>query len=349
MTRSGEDWNAAATVLDVRNLRVTLRTDDGPARVLDEVSLRVRRGEVRGVVGESGCGKSTLVKTLLGILPPSASVDAGSIEFEAEALLALDQKALSARIRGRRIGFIPQDPYLALNPVFTVGAQLLDLMRWHAPDGGASPGAQRRDRHRKRLMELLRAVHLPDAEQALQRYPHEFSGGQRQRILIAASLACEPALLIADEPTSALDVTTQQEILLLLKQLVREFDLSVLFVTHDFGVVAQLCDSVTVMYLGQTVESGAVATILSQPRHPYTRMLLACHPDRATSLEGIPGSVPSPIDPPSGCRFRTRCPSASPQCAVARPRETRSADGHCVHCVLYDDELPQVGDPNAGG
>ena len=337
-------------LLDVRDLRVTLKTDDGPAQVLDNVSLRIRRGEILGVVGESGCGKSTLVKAILGILPISAVVERGQILFDGANLLTLDQRTLTTQFRGRRIGFIPQDPFLALNPTFRVGSQMMEIMRWHAPDFDASPGRrhggdlaaragrgrQSKRRNRERLLEMLRAVQIPSPESALRRYPHQFSGGQRQRMIIAAALACQPQLLIADEPTSALDVTTQREILLLLKRLAEELEFSVLFVTHDFGVVAQLCSTVTVIYAGQTVETGEVRAVLDTPRHPYTQALIACHPDHASKLEGISGVVPSPLDPPSGCRFNPRCPSARPVCLEAQPLENLHTGGHAVKCVLYE-------------
>jgi oligopeptide/dipeptide ABC transporter ATP-binding protein len=318
--------------LRVDGLRVTIRTDDGPAYVLDHVDLAIPRGRIVGVVGESGCGKSTLARAVLGILPRDAFVESGRIILDGQDLLALDQRALTERIRGKEIGFIPQDPFLALNPTFRVGTQLLEILRWHGGAGG-------RDAHRARLLELLRAVQIPDPEPALERYPHEFSGGQRQRLLIAGALACRPKLVIADEPTTALDVTTQLQILRLLRDLARDFGVSMLFVTHDFGVVAQLCDDVMVMYAGQSVEAGTTADIIERPRHPYTQMLLACHPDRAEDLAGIPGAVPSPVAPPPGCRFHPRCPSARDVCRAARPAAVTGEDGHAVCCVLYHDPV----------
>ena len=317
-------------VLAVDGLKISIATDDGPARVLDHVDLRIPRGRIVGVVGESGCGKSTLVRAILGILPRAARVVRGRILLGREDLLRLSQRELTRRIRGKEISFVPQDPYLALNPVFTVGTQLLEIMRWHAGNGDAGRRA-----HRARLVELLRAVQIPDPEVALERYPHQFSGGQRQRLLIAGALACRPRLVIADEPTSALDVTTQLQILRLLRDLATRFGVSMLFVTHDFGVVAQLCDEVMVMYAGQSVEAGRTAEILDRPRHPYTQMLIACHPDRARDLTGIPGTVASPLAPPPGCRFHPRCPSARAVCAAARPSAVVEAAGHEVSCVLY--------------
>jgi oligopeptide/dipeptide ABC transporter ATP-binding protein len=325
-------------LLSVRGLRVSIRTDEGIAQVLDDVGLDLEAGRILGVVGESGCGKSTLIRAVMGILPKGAMVERGEIWFEGENLLAFSEAELARDVRSSRIGFIPQDPLLALNPVFRIGTQLLEVMRWHAPDSrghGASRGAERRKRHIDRLVGLLKRMQVPDPEAALERYPHQFSGGQRQRLLIAAALACSPQLVIADEPTTALDVTTQHQILLLLRELVEEFGISLLFVTHDFGVVAELCDDLCVIYAGQTVELGAVAPILEAPAHPYTRALLACHPDRATSFKGIPGAVPSPLAPPSGCRFAPRCVDVRAVCSAANPPHGRAGSGAAVRCVQF--------------
>jgi len=321
-------------LLRVSDLHVSIGTDDGIAAVLDGVDLSVERGRILGVVGESGCGKSTLIRTIMGILPNSARVDSGEVMFEGENLLVFSEAELNERIRSSRIGFIPQDPLLALNPVFKVGTQMLEIMRDHAPDT-ASRGRARGKAHVQRLVHLLERMQVPDPETALERYPHQFSGGQRQRLLIAAALACAPGLVIADEPTTALDVTTQHEILILLRELVEEFGISLLFVTHDFGVVAELCDDLCVIYAGQTVEAGLVDAILSAPAHPYTQALLACHPDRATGFQGIPGSVPSPLAPPPGCRFAPRCLFAQPICSAAPPPTALARSGASVKCVQY--------------
>jgi peptide/nickel transport system ATP-binding protein len=322
-------------ILEIRGLRLAIKTDEGLATVLDHIDFAVDRGRILGLVGESGCGKSTIIRAIIGILPPGAKVEAGVIRFDGEDLLGLSEQELNRLIRGSRIGLIPQDPYLALNPVFKVGTQLLEIMRWHAPDEGVRRGERNR-RHRTRILELLRRVQLPDPEAALERLPHQFSGGQRQRLVIAAALASSPALVIADEPTTALDVTTQQQIIDLLRDLVGEFGLSMLFVTHDLGVVAQLCDDLCVIYAGQTVESGQTVAVLDRPRHPYTRALLACHPDRATAFIGIPGAVPSPFHAPPGCRFAPRCGKARAACAVRRPRLVDDRTGRRVDCVLYE-------------
>jgi oligopeptide/dipeptide ABC transporter ATP-binding protein len=315
-------------LLVVESLSVHLRTEAGLARILDDVSLVVPAGRTVGVVGESGCGKTTLLRAILGILPRGALVRGGAIRFEDRDILA--DGAASAR---GRIGFVPQDPYLSLNPVFRAGDQILEIMRRHAP-------GTRRD-HRAKLIGLFRAVQLPDPEAALDKYPHQFSGGQRQRLLIAAALSCDPALVVADEPTTALDVTTQREILALLRRLAAERNLSLLFVTHDFGVLAAICDAVTVLYAGRVAESGPTRAVLDDPRHPYTRLLLACHPDRAVDLAGIPGTVPAATAQPAGCRFHPRCPIARPACADAPPPLVTLPGGRAVACPHHADALPE--------
>ncbi|HWV80050.1 MAG TPA: ABC transporter ATP-binding protein [Hyphomicrobiaceae bacterium] len=319
-----------APVLEVRDLSVSVGTDEGEARILDNAGLALMPGSIHGVVGESGCGKSTLIRAILGILPKRGRATQGSIMLGERNLLDLPADALQRDVRGRAIGFIPQDPFQALNPVFRVGTQLLETIR--------GIGNESREAKKAHVISLLKAVQLPDAEHALDRYPHQFSGGQRQRLLIAAALAAAPGIILADEPTTALDVTTQLQILKLLRGLALERGLSMLFVTHDFGVVAQLCDTVTVMYAGQTVETGPVAQVLKAPSHPYTQMLLACHPERAKELAGIPGAVPSPLRPPPGCRFNPRCPSARAECSAGQPPRVAPQPGHAVRCVLHLDE-----------
>ncbi|MBP0465364.1 ABC transporter ATP-binding protein [Roseomonas sp. PWR1] len=318
-----------APVLEVQGLGVRLRSDGGIADILDDVSISVPRGGTVGVVGESGCGKSTLLRAILGILPRGAETPRGAILFEGRDILS--DRAASAR---GRIGFVPQDPYLSLNPVFRAGDQILEIMRRHARGSRAD--------HKRRLVELFRAVQLPDPEAALRKFPHQFSGGQRQRLLIAAAMSCDPALIIADEPTTALDVTTQREILALLRGLVAERGLSLLFVTHDFGVLANLCAEVTVLYAGRVAESGPTREVLDAPRHPYTRMLLACHPDRATEPLGIPGTVPAATAQPGGCRFHPRCPIVHSGC-VAEPPPLQPLPGdRAVACPWHAEPLPEA-------
>ena len=308
-------------ILQVEGLAVELRGEAGTAQILDDVTFSVPAGGSLGIVGESGCGKSTLLRAILGILPKGAVTPRGSILFEGRDILT--DRAASAR---GRIGFVPQDPYLSLNPVFRAGDQILEIMRRHAP-------GSRRD-HRAKIVDLFRAVQLPDPEAALAKYPHQFSGGQRQRLLIAAALACDPSLLVADEPTTALDVTTQREILSLLRGLAADRGLALLFVTHDFGVLASVCDRVTVLYAGRVAEGGPTRAVLDTPQHPYTRMLLACHPDRATDLAGIPGTVPAATAQPSGCRFHPRCPIARATCAEAPPPAVTEGD-RVVACPYH--------------
>lgn len=320
----------AAPRLEIRNLSVAVGTDEGDARILDRVSLKLMSGSIHGVVGESGCGKSTLMRAILGILPKRGRATEGNVLLDGRDLLTLPPSVFRTEIRGGQIGFIPQDPYQAFNPVFRVGTQLLETTR---PKAGGNALDAKAD-----IIALLKAVQLPDPEHALDRYPHQFSGGQRQRLLIAAALASSPAVVLADEPTTALDVTTQAQILKLLRGLAEARGLSMLFVTHDFGVVAQLCDTVTVMYAGQTVESGPVARVLAAPLHPYTKMLLACHPDRSAALSGIPGAVSSPLRPPSGCRFHPRCASARAECREAIPRTSVHVGQQKVCCLLYEEE-----------
>lgn len=317
-----------APVISVQDLSIHIRNDAGMARILDDISFSIPAGSTMGIVGESGCGKSTLLRAILGILPRNSSIPKGTIHFQGGNIVADNW----AQARGR-IGFIPQDPYLSLNPVFRAGDQILEIMRKHAKGS--------RQDHRSTLIELFRAVQLPDPEAALTKYPHQFSGGQRQRLLIAAALACDPSLIVADEPTTALDVTTQREILSLLRSLVAERGLSLLFVTHDFGVLASICDQVTVLYAGRMVETGPTATLLTSPRHPYTRMLLACHPDRAQDLIGIPGTVPAATAQPEGCRFHPRCPIARAECAIAVPALISLDQTHMVACPWHTNTLPE--------
>ena len=331
-------------LLEVRRFSLGLRTDTGLARVLDGVDLAVRRGEIVGLVGESGCGKSTLVRSILGIMPRGSQVLNGRIDLGGENLLALGEPELSARIRASRIGFIPQDPFQSFNPLFRVGGQILEVMRWHPP----ARAGRTRKAHRQHLIQILERVRMPDPAAALERYPHELSGGQLQRMTIACAVACEPELILADEPTSALDVTTQQQILIHLEQLARERQVAVLLVTHDLGLVTQFCDSVTVIYAGQSVETLPARAILDGARHPYTRMLLDCHPDRDGALTGIPGIVPALAQMPHGCRFNPRCPKAMDVCATRKPLSSQSSGEQGVSCWLYDAPSPTEASLAAG-
>ncbi len=335
-------------LLRVRDLEVGFRTDNGLARVLDHVNFTIGRGEIVGLVGESGCGKTTLARSILGVLPSnSARISSGTIDFDGRNLLGEDPVDLEDEIRGREITFVPQDPFSSFNPVFTIGAQIDELMKWKSPD--ADPGNRRGRYHtarrrtdRIRVLDLLRTVQLPDPEGILRKYPHEVSGGQRQRLMIAMALLPEPKLIIADEPTTALDVTIQAQILKLLKQLAMDRQVSVLFTTHDLGTAYEICDRITVMYAGQEVESAPSDEFFAAPRHPYTRRLLQSLPSRDRGIQGIPGQIPGLIDPPGGCRFHPRCDVATAQCGALRPEINDAGPRHAVRCFHPEDAPREV-------
>ena len=331
-----------AELLAVRGLRVDFATDGGPAQVLDAINLEVGTGEVVGLVGESGCGKTTLARAILGILPEGAArIRAGEVRFKGIDLLRENPATVNDRVRGRAITFIPQDPFTSFSPVFPVETQIMDLMKWKSPraGNGARPGSilgryprERYRADREAVLETLRAVQIPEPARALRRLPHEFSGGQRQRLMIAMALLPRPDLIIADEPTTALDVTIQAQILKLLRALVKERGVSVLFTTHDLGTAHEICDRVVVMYAGQEMEAAPTDTFFGHPAHPYTRRLLASVPGPGDELRDIPGEVPSLVAPPSGCRFHPRCDYATAECHELRPAPRALAGDHGVRC-----------------
>ncbi|WP_034271411.1 dipeptide/oligopeptide/nickel ABC transporter permease/ATP-binding protein [Haloechinothrix halophila] len=319
-----------APVLDVRDL--TVAVDDGPATVTD-VSFSLRAGRVLGLVGESGCGKTMTARALIGLLPDGVAVSGGSIGWQGRDLAALPEDGLRA-IRGREIAMISQEPMVALDPMFSVAYQLtVPIRRFRGVGRGEA---------RRIAAELLNQVGIVDAEGVLRSYPHQLSGGMAQRVAIALALTGRPKLLIADEPTTALDVTVQAEILSLLRALVRDTGLSVLIVSHDLGVVADICDDIAVMYAGQVVESGAAAAVLDDPRMPYTMALLAANPHVPEGqpvperLACIPGTVPPPADWPAGCRFADRCRFAAPECSAPIPLFSAHESGS-VRCVRVDE------------
>ncbi|WP_030377182.1 MULTISPECIES: dipeptide/oligopeptide/nickel ABC transporter permease/ATP-binding protein [unclassified Streptomyces] len=296
-------------LLSVRDLDVSFLTPRGEAEVLTKVSFDVRAGRTLGLVGESGSGKSVTARAVLGLLEANGSVTGGSVRFRGEELTRASRRDLAA-VRGTGIALISQEPMVALDPSFRIGAQLGELVRAHT---GMSRGAARH-----RVLELLRMVELPDPEEIVTRYPFQISGGMAQRVAIAAALAGSPELLIADEPTTALDVTVQADILALLRRIQQETGMAVLLVTHDWGVVADLCSDVAVMYAGQVVENAPVEDVFARPSHPYTAALMAAGPEHAprrTPIKAVEGTVPPPGDRPAGCRFRTRCPLAEADCA----------------------------------
>jgi peptide/nickel transport system ATP-binding protein len=329
-------------LLSVRGLRVDFATDGAVAQVLDGISLDVGAGEVVGLVGESGCGKTTLARAILGILPAGAArIRDGEVRFKGADLLREDPAAVNDRVRGRAITFIPQDPSTSFSPVFPVETQIMDLMKWKSPraESGGGPRAsfRRYPRDRQRadrdaVLQTLRAVQIPEPARALKRLPHEFSGGQRQRLMIAMALLPRPDLIIADEPTTSLDVTIQAQILRLLRELVKERGVSVLFTTHDLGTAHEICDRVVVMYAGQEMEAAPAEAFFARPAHPYTRRLLASVPTGTGEIRDIPGDVPSLVAPPPGCRFHPRCDYATRECREGRPAARALAHDHAVRC-----------------
>jgi oligopeptide/dipeptide ABC transporter ATP-binding protein len=326
MSEAGQNPN----VLEVDDLRVRIASRRGVVRAVDGVSFEVPRGEALGLVGESGSGKSMTLKAVLGVLPSEAKVASGQVRLDGTDLLTLDQHTLN-RIRGPKISMIFQEPMSALNPVMRVGRQISEGPRIHL---GYS-----RARAEERALELMRRVGIPDPERRYRAYPHEFSGGMRQRVMIAIALSCEPEIILCDEPTTALDVTIQDQILRLLVRLCQESGVSLVFVTHDLPVVAQVCQQVAVMYGGQIVERGDVRDVLLDPRHPYTLGLVRSAPDVEyvqDSLRPIPGAPPSLIDPPDGCRFHPRCDFAEDDCRTGTVPLRLLAGDRSTRCLHYE-------------
>jgi oligopeptide/dipeptide ABC transporter ATP-binding protein len=320
------------TLLDVRNLTVEFELDGTRLRAVDDVSFAVRRGEIVGVVGESGAGKSLTSEAILGLIACPPGRVTGEVRFRGQDLLALGARALS-RIRGKEIAMIFQNPGGSLNPVFRVGDQLHEAMALHLPGG--------RRTLRARAVEILTRVGIPSAAARAREYPHQFSGGMAQRVMIGMGMSCSPSLLIADEPTTALDVTIQAQVLALIRRLARESGAAVLLVSHDLGIISQMCDRVIVMYAGRVVEEAPIATVFHAPAHPYTRALVDCVPDTAghTRLGTIRGVMPGLRALPPGCRFHPRCPVAETRCSVESPTLRALADGHRVACHLAGDGL----------
>jgi oligopeptide/dipeptide ABC transporter ATP-binding protein len=320
-------------LLEIRNLAVQFFTYQGTVRALEGVSLRVERGEILGLVGETGCGKSVLARSVLRLIAdPPGRITEGEIRFKGRDLLKLSRREMR-QIRGNEISMIFQEPMSSLNPVFTVGNQMQEVVALHQSVG--------RDEARRICVDMLRQVKMPDPDQVLSKYPHELSGGMRQRVMIAMELSCRPDLLLADEPTTALDVTVQAQVLSILEGITRRQGVAVLFISHDLGVIAQLCGRVAVMYAGGIVETAPAESIFAAPRHPYTRGLLQAIPridDGKEALMVIPGTVPSLIDPPRGCRFHPRCGHRFQPCDREVPPFYEPSSGHRVACHLHADE-----------
>jgi oligopeptide/dipeptide ABC transporter ATP-binding protein len=349
-------------VLEVKGLRVDFHTYAGEVKALNGVQLAVRRGEILGLVGESGCGKSVTALTIAGLLPQNAEVVGGEVRFRGRDLLGVSKEEMRLT-RLREVAIVFQDPVTYLNPVMTIGSQIMEVLtsdrkrfqeeldataekglpRGSAGKRGglrvsrAMSGREAKRLARLRSLEYLRTVKLPDPDRVFKMYPFELSGGMRQRAMIAMALARRPKLLLADEITTALDVTVQAQILRLLKELKERIDASVILITHDLAIVAELCDRAAVMYAGNIVEVADVKELFANPLHPYTKGLLAAvpSPDARSELKSIAGSVPDLIFPPTGCRFHPRCPYAFDRCRGADPPLVEVSPGHQVACLLY--------------
>ena len=320
-------------LLDVKDLRTSFRTEDGIVKAVDGVSFSVEKGQTLGIVGESGCGKSVTCLTIMGLNPKKNTITSGEALWKGQDLLTMKSSALR-QIRGSEISMIFQDPMTSLNPVHTIGKQLEEAILLHRDVTKKSA--------RARSLELLKAVGIPRAEQRIDDYPHQFSGGMRQRVMIAMALINDPDLLIADEPTTALDVTTQAQILKLMKRLQEDFGSAIIMITHDLGVIAEIADDVEVMYAAKVVEQAEVHDLFHRPQHPYTWGLMGSLPRLETDVERltqIPGQPPSLLRPPSGCRFHPRCPYVMEVCKTTEPElvpTQREAD-HLQRCHLDEE------------
>ena len=317
-----------APLIEISDLRVTFHGDDGrTTHAVDAVDLTVPNRTTLGLVGESGCGKSVTSLAIMGLLPKQSAEITGSIRFDGFDLLNVPDQTLRD-LRGNRLAMIFQEPMTSLNPSFTIGDQIIETILRHR--GGTRNAA------RRRAIELLRRVHIPSPEKRIDEYPHKLSGGMRQRVMIAMALACDPQLLIADEPTTALDVTLQAQILDLMRELKAQSGAAIILITHDLGVVAEICDEVAVMYAGEIVERASVDELFANPQHPYTVGLLGSIPrlGRQTShLATIEGMVPNMANPPPGCRFAARCPFAKSTCVAAPPPLASLSAGHWSRCI----------------
>lgn len=314
-------------LLEIKNLTVQYVTVDGTVHAVEDLSLSLKEGQTLGIVGETGAGKTTTVKALMQILPdPPAKIKEGEIFFEGENLLKKNKRAMR-KIRGKQISMIFQDPMTSLNPVMTVGEQIMEVIQLH------DRRLSNKDAFLK-ACEMLELVGIKSDRAS--DYPHQFSGGMKQRVIIAMALACNPKLLIADEPTTALDVTIQAQVLELMHKLKDQYQTSMIMITHDLGIVAEICDYVAVMYAGSIVEYGNREQLFHRPTHPYTKGLFACIPnlmEEDTRLVPIEGMMPDPTRLPSGCRFHPRCPYATEECSSLSPENVETESGHFVKCL----------------
>ncbi len=322
-------------ILIVDDLHTYFFTEDGVVKAVDGVTFTVRRGEVLGLVGESGSGKSVTAMSILKLIPqPPGKIISGDVIWKGQSILNIPETEMRA-IRGNQIAVVFQDPMTSLNPVLTIGDQIKEAIKLHQQVSDIEAEEKTRT--------LLELVGIPDAGKRLKDYPWQFSGGMRQRVMIALALSCNPDLLIADEPTTALDVTIQAQVLDLMRDLKNRFQTSIILITHDIGVIAEMCDRVAVMYAGNIVELADVITIFKEPKHPYTKALLKAIPSASSSrdeeLYAIPGTIPNLINPPSGCRFHPRCAEARPECSEIVPETVELEPGHFVRCLLYTGQI----------
>jgi peptide/nickel transport system ATP-binding protein len=328
----------ADALLEISGFQLYFHTDKGVVKAVDGIDLSVHEGEVVGLVGESGCGKSVTSLSVMGLIPqPPGRIAGGSIRLAGKELTGLSRKEWQ-RIRGNEIAMIFQEPMTSLNPVFTIGNQMEEAIRQHRKVSKTEA--------RTRALQALKEVGIT-REGIVKEYPHQLSGGMRQRVMIAMAMVCHPKLLIADEPTTALDVTIQAQILDLMRRLNRETGTAILMITHDLGVVAEMCNRVVVMYAGQVVEEADVRTLFRDPRHPYTQGLIESIPQldkRKDRLYSIPGNVPNPRQMPSGCRFAPRCQYVMDRCRESEPDFFTLGDGHVSRCWLHDGEGGKVDD-----
>ncbi len=319
------------SILEIEKLQTHFFTDRGEIPAVDRIDLSINKGEILGIVGESGCGKSVTSLSIMRLIPnPPGKIVGGSIRFKGEDLVNASESRMR-EIRGNEIAMIFQEPMTSLNPVFTIGDQIGEAIRIHTK-------ASKKEA-RKRSVEMLKKVGIPRAEQIVDEYPHQLSGGMRQRVMIAMAMACDPELLIADEPTTALDVTIQAQILDLMRKLNEESGTAILLITHDLGVVAEMCHRVIVMYAGNVVEQGDMRTILKDPKHPYTVGLINSIPkleEKRERLYSIPGNVPIPGSLTVGCRFAPRCEHATDKCRTQMPELIQISEGHWSRCWLQE-------------
>ncbi|MFA7359857.1 MAG: ABC transporter ATP-binding protein [Candidatus Kapaibacterium sp.] len=315
------------SILSIKDLRTYFHTDDGIAKAVDGVSFDLKEGETLGIVGESGCGKSVTALSILRLLPKDVGViEGGEILFEGRDIVKMLDKEIRT-IRGNKISMIFQEPMTSLNPAYTCGNQIVEVINTHQNLSGRKA--------KTRAIDILKSVGIPSPEQRFKEYPHQLSGGLRQRIMIAIALACEPKILIADEPTTALDVTVQAQILELIKSLQVKYNMSVILITHDLGVVADTCDRVIVMYASKIVEEGLVTDVFKEPKHPYTLALMESIPklnEKRVRLQTIEGMVPSSLEYNTGCHFANRCKHADERCHVEEPELIRLSDTHSASC-----------------